>query len=636
MEHRKLRWTALALALGLMGGAILGPQGLYAQQSGSATPTSLNYTRADSFPHVLGAYSEPMVPQPRMSNSDRLRSLIHDGKLTLSLQDVIALALENNLDIDVARYGLAYAQTDLLRTRSGGSNRGINPSLFGGVSTFAGGAAGGGRGSGGGAGGITGGGTVSQVSQVGCCDPVAGVSFGWNQSATPLNFTVVSGIPVANTHTSATSVFYGQGFMTGTSYVVALFGTRQSSDELNQLFNPYISTGMQIGFNQHLLNGFGYRANAKFLRIAQNDVRQADSVFRQQVITTVGQVLNLYYDLLAFRENVRVAERSLALAEKTLSDNKRQVEIGTLAPIEVVRAEAEVAARQQDLIVAQTNLQEQQTTLKTALAKVIDPELAAATIEPTDTLPDPKPGDIPPLDEALKEAAKNRPEIEQAEIDLRNQSITIKAGRNALLPTLDVFATYGPQGLEGNSLVGPAGFGDSLSQTFHGNYPSYSVGLSFTVPIRNRTARADAATNLLQERQLRVREQQTRNQIDQQVRNAEIALIQAKAQIEAASKSVVLEQQTLDAEQKKFQLGESTVINVIQTQRDLAAAEGTEVTARSTYAKALTQMEQSTGTILAKNNIELAEAKQGRVNRNLNIPGTPIQPPAHQGLGGLF
>lgn len=634
MEHRILRWSALAL--GLILGVSMGPQGLYAQQSGPATPTSLNYTQADSFPNFLGAYTEPMVPQPRMSNSERLRSLIHDGKLTLSLQDAIALALENNLDIDVARYGPAYAQADLLRTRSGQSNRGINPGLFGGVTTFAGSAAGGGRGGGGGAGGVTGGGGATQVSQVACCDPVAGVSYGWNQASTPLNFTVVSGVPVANSHTSSTSVFYGQGFMTGTSYVVAYFGTRQSSDQLNQLFNPYVSTGMEVGFNQHLLNGFGYRANAKFLRIAQNESRQADSVFRQQVMTTIGQVLNLYYDLLAFRENVRVAERSLALAEKTLSDNKRQVEIGTLAPIEVVRAEAEVAARQQDLIVAQTNLQQQQTTLKTAISKVVSPELAAATIEPTDTLPDPKPGDIPPLAEALKEAAQNRPEIVQDEINLQDQRITVKAARNALLPTLDVFATYVPQGLAGNTLVGPGGFGDAFSQTFRGQYPSYSAGVSLTIPIRNRAARADAAIALLQERQLRVKVQQTRNQIDQQVRNAEIALIQAKAQIEAARKSVVLEQQTLDAEQKKFQLGESTVINVIQTQRDLAAAEGTEVTARSNYAKALTQMEQSTGTILAKNNIELSEAKQGHVNRNPNIPGTPVQSSGHQGMGGRF
>lgn len=636
MEHRILRWLATPLAVGLILGVLLGPEGLRAQQSGPTTPTSLNYTRADSFPNVLGAYTEPMVPQPRMSNSDRLRSLIHDGKLTLSLQDAIALALENNLDIEVARYGPAYAQTDLLRTRSGGTNRGINPALFGGVSTFAGAAGGGGRTGGGGAGGITGGGGATQVSQVGCCDPFAGVSFGWNQSATPLNFTVVSGIPVASTHTSSTSVFYGQGFMTGTSYVVAVNGFRQSSNELNQLFNPFVSTGMTVGINQKLLNGFGYRANAKFLRIAQNQVGQADSVFRQQVITTIGQVLNLYYDLLAFRENVRVAERSLALAEKTLSDNKRQVEIGTLAPIEVVRAESEVASRQEELIVAQTNLQQQQTTLKTALAKTVDPQLAAATIEPTDTLPDPKSGDIPPLDEALKEAAKNRPEIEQAEISLRNQRITIKAARNALLPTFDVFATYAPVGLAGNSLAGVGGFGDSLSQSFHGDYPSYSVGATFTIPLRNRTARADAATALLQERQLRVQEQQTRNQIDQEVRNAEIALIQAKAQIEAARKAVTLAQQTLDAEQKKFQLGESTVFNVIQTQRDLAAAEGNEVTARSAYAKALTQMQQSTGTILAKNSIELNEAKQGRVNRNPNIPGTPIESPARHGLGGGF
>ncbi len=608
------------------------------------SPTSLDYTKSSSFPNVINPYMAPFVPQPRMSNSERLHSLIHDGKLVLSIEDAIALALENNLDIEVARYGPAYAQTDVLRTKSGGTTRGINPALFGGVTAFGAAAGGGSRGGTGGAGGVTGGGGATNVGSVGCCDPFAGVSFGWDQRDTPLNFTVVSGVPVVTTQTSSVSTFYGQGFLTGTSYVVALSGDRQSSSSLNQLFNPQVPTGLTLGFTQHLLNGFGYRANAKFLRIAKNDVRQADSVFRQQVITTVTSVMNLYYDLLAFRENVRVAEHTLALGERLLADNKRQVEIGTLAPIEVVRAESEVATDQQALIVAQTNLQLQQTLLKEALSKVMDPELATASIEPTDTLPEPKSEDIPPLDTALKQAMQNRPELEQSEINLRNQRITIQAARNALLPTFDLFGTYAPVGLSGNRLVCPpaeilptggcavapalvsAGYAQSLTQVFHGRYPDYSFGATLTIPIRNRAAKADAATALLQERQLQVQMQQSKNQIDQQVRNAEIALIQAKAQIEAADKAVKLAQETLDAEQKKFQLGESTVFLVIQTQRDLAAAEGNAVTAHSAYAKALTQLGQATGTTLVRNHIELSEALSGKVNKNPNIPGTPINP----------
>ncbi len=587
-----------------------------------------------------------------MSNSERIHTLIRDGKLYLSLDDAIALALENNLEIAIARYTPAYAQTDILRTRAGGATRGVNPGLFGGVTAFAGvGGGGGGGGGTGGAGGFSGRGGATNISTIGCCDPVAGFNFGWDRNTSPLNNAVLTGVPQITTQTTNLSGFFGRGFLTGTSLLMALNGFRQSTTGRNNLFNPEVPAGLTLGFSQRLLNGFGYRANAKFMRIAKNDVRFADSEFRQQVTTTITQVVNLYWDLVSFRENVGVAEKSLGLAQKTLSDNKRQVEIGTLAPIEVVRAESEVAARQQELIVAQTSSQQQQELLKTALSKHVDADLAAAEIVPTDKLPQPKADDIPPLGKALQEAARNRPEIEQADINIRNQEITIQASRNALLPTLDVFGAYVPTGLSGNRLVlgpcpspsslvqgqclsqdgqffpqpvlgvAPAGAFQSLSQVFHGNFPDYSFGLTLQVPIRNRAAQADAATALLQERQLRTQLQQKKNQVAQDVRNANIAVIQARAQIEAATKAKVLAQQTFDAEQKKFQLGESTVFLVIQAQRDLATAGGNEVKAHSAYAKALTQFAQATGTTLEKNRIQLADAKNGEVARAPNIPG---------------
>jgi outer membrane protein len=301
----------------------------------------------------------------------------------------------------------------------------------------------------------------------------------------------------------------------------------------------------------------------------------------------------------------------------------------------VVRAESEVAARQQDLIVAQTGLQQQQEFIRTALSKQVDKELAAAEIDPTDQLPEPKPEDVPPLDAALSLAAKNRPEIEQADLNLRGQEITVKANRNGLLPSLNLFATYIGQGLSGNScgLGGPApmcvqdlvpgGSSQALSQTFQGQFPDYSFGVSLSFPIRNRSAQADAARALLEERQLRTQLQKTKNQVAQEVRNAEIALTQAKAQIEAARKAVTLARQTLDAEQKKFQLGESTVFLVIQAQRDLVAAEVRNVLARAIYAKALMQFAQATGTTLEKHNVQIGEAREGKVARAPNIPGTP-------------
>jgi outer membrane protein TolC len=580
-----------------------------------------------------------------MSNSERVHSLISGGKLRLSIEDALALALENNLDISVARYNLGFAQTDLLRAKSGGATRGV-PGAFSSSALFAGAIGGGISGisssSTSSASGVTGSGGATNVGVIGCCDPVAGAQFGWDRRTSPLNYIVVSGAPVVTTQTSSAVTYFGQGFLTGTSYAVAINGYRQSTTSLNTLFNPVVPTGLTVGVDQQLLSGFGYRANAKFIRIAQNDLRVSNSVFRQQVITTVAQVLNLYWDYLAYKENVRVAEQALAYSEKLLSDNRRQVEIGTLAPIEVVRAESEVASDQQNLIVAQTSLQQQAELIKTALSRKVDSELISAQIDAVDKLPAPSPNDIPPLDQALKQALQNRPEVEQADLNLRYQSVVIKANRNALLPILDMFATYAPAGLSGlSSVLAPCpsgytpngnqclsrqGISQSLSQLFHGNYPDYSFGFTLQFPIRNRSAQADAARALLEQRQLEEQLQKQKNQVEQDVRSAEIGVIQAKAQIQAGVKAVLLAQKTLDAEQKKFQLGESTVFLVIQAQRDLATAEGNEVKARSTYAKALTQFQQVTATILAEHHVELNDALQGKVTRSPNIPGTHDEP----------
>ena len=654
MNHKNLRWFALTVALG----SLLIAQSMHAQATRTTNPATMEFGNTGWFPSFWGPYSSPYVPQPRMSNSERVHSLISGGKLRLSIEDALALALENNLDISVARYNLGFAQTDLLRAKSGGATRGV-PGAFSSSALFAGAIGGGISGisssSTTSASGVTGSGGATNVGVIGCCDPVAGAQFGWDRRTSPLNYTVVSGLPTVITQTTNGVAYFGQGFLTGTSYAVAVSGYRQSTTSLNTLFNPAVPTNLTVGFDQQLLNGFGYRANAKFIRIAQNDMRISNSVFRQQVITTVAQVLNLYWDYLSYKENVRVAEQALAYSEKLLSDNKRQVEIGTLAPIEVVRAESEVASDQQNLIVAQTSLQQQAELIKTALSRKVDSELISTQIDAVDKLPQPRPDDIPPLDQALKQALQNRPEVEQAELNVRYESIVVKANRNALLPTLDLFATYAPTGLSGlSSVLGPCpsgytangnecqasgletiprpmltsnqGISQSLSQLFRGNYPDYSFGFTLQFPIRNRSAQADVARALLEQRQLEEQLQKQKNQVEQDVRSAEIGVIQAKAQIQAGVKAVLLAQKTLDAEQKKFQLGESTVFLVIQAQRDLATAEGNEVKARSTYAKALTQFQQVTATILADYHIELNDALQGKVTRSPNIPGTRDEP----------
>jgi outer membrane protein len=454
MKPKNACWLAVTVALGI----VMATTVLVGQETKPAGKAPFQYSNTRLFPSFWDPYTTPYIPPERMSNSDRIHSLVRDGKLHLTIGDAIALALENNLDIAVSRYNIAFAHNDIPRVEGGGANRGFAGSfnsaalfagaLGGGIS--AGSAAGSSR-----AGGTSGGGGATQLGG-GTFDPAVGFSMGWDRNTTPLGTTVITGVPFVTSQTTNYGVFYQQAFQTGTQFTTYLGGGRQSTTSLSSIFNPLVSGSFAVGFTQPLLNGFGYRANAQFIRIAKNDLKLADSVFRQQVITTIAQVLNQYWDLLSFKENVRVAEKALAYAEKLYSDNKRQVEIGTLAPIEVVRAESEVAARQQDLIVAQTSLQQQAELVKTAIAKQVNTELATVSVSPDDQLPEPKPGDVAPLDEALRLAIKNRPEIEQADLKLKDQHVTIQGARNRLLPSLNVFASYVPTGLSGNlPIYGP-------------------------------------------------------------------------------------------------------------------------------------------------------------------------------------
>jgi len=646
------------LAIICLGSFLLAPPWARGQQADSAVvahPQNFESTVGNTrwFPDFWEPYSSPYVPEAKMSNSERLRTLLSDGKLHLSISDLIELALENNLDIAVARYNIAFAHTDILRTKAGGAARGFSGS-FNSSALYAGAIGSGVSGSGvaasSGAGGVTGSASATQLGG-GSFDPSAFFSFGWDRNTTPLGTTVVTGVPFETLQ--GTSYFGGlqQAFQTGTSYQIILGGERGSNTSLTPVYNPSVNTFMAAGFTQPLLNGFGRRANAAYIRIAKNDLKKADSVFRQQVITTLGTVLNDYWDYVADQENVRAKEQALAYSQKQLEDNRKQVEIGTLAPIEVVRAESQVASDQQALIVAQTTLQQQAELIKTALTRHVDTDLAGAQIVADDKLPEPRPDDIPSIDEALKKAFANRPEIEQTEINIRNQELTIAHARNGLLPSFNIFGTYIASGLYGDQVLCPAGatvylpgciypngtaaapvgvanggVSQALTQTLQGRYPNYSFGANLSIPIRNRQAQADMARALLERRQYDTQLQQSKNSIASAVRSAMISVIQAKAQINAAVKSTALYRQTLDAEQKKFKLGESTVFLVIQAERDLENAEGAEIAARSTYAKAVTAYQQAVGTILADYHLQLDDAVQGTVAHPANIPGSASTP----------
>jgi outer membrane protein len=665
-------WLALSLSAGPLaaqqnGGSTQAPAAstqapANSSQAGEAAPsgglapgaTNFDYSQSHALPNFFSTFVPEPVPEPSMSNSQLLHSLMTSGKLVLSLDDAIALALENNLTIAVARYNIPYAQLDLLRSRAGGATRGV-PGAFQSQSLFAGAIGGGLSSSSGGSstsgGGALGGGGPINIGTISCCDPVAGFNYGWAYNVSPLNYETVNLASTVASHITSMSSYFGQGFLTGTSYAVGINGFRESSTSPAALFNPEVPTGMFLGIDQQLLNGFGYRANAKFIRIAQNDIKYEDAAFRVQVMTTVAQVVNDYYTLLYDRQNVGVTQEAVNYSQHLLDDNKKQVEIGTLAPIEVVRAESELATDQQNLIVAQTTLKQQEQVLKTELSKQVTPDLAAIDVQPTDKFPTAEVEMVPPVDKALELAFQNRPEITEANLNLSNQEITLKAVRNQLLPTLTAFASYTPSGLSGNrALLGcppgytfsstseecgsggtvvapivtgtaPGGILQSFTGLFHNNYPYYSYGLSLSIPIRNRTEQADAARALFEQRQLQTQLQQEKNTIAQDVRNAEIAITQAKAQIDATIKAVDLARQTLDADQKKFQLGETTTFQLIQDQRDLTTAEGNQAKANQTFSAALTQFSQATGTTLDRYHVEIGDAKQGRVTHPPNIPG---------------
>lgn len=631
MRMEKVSWVAMLVILVIAFLVGFSPADLQAQQTGSQQqPQAKKTFDYSSGTSIFKAYSYPYIPAPSLANTSQLSQLIQNNKLDLSLDAAIELALQNNLDIAVARFQLPLARLDVLRTKAGSAARGVggavvsNALFAGAIGAGVSGASGGGGTSGGG---FSGGGIVP-TSSIGPGDPVAGFSFGLNNSSTPLNFATVYGIGTLGSHTASYSSFFGKGFFTGTSFVASISGQRSSTTSTTSLFNPSIPTTLQVGFNQRLLKGFGRRANMVFIRIARNDLNVAQSVFRQQVITTVAQVLNAYYTLLADRDQVRVAQSAVNYSQKLVNDDKKQVQIGTLAPLDVVQAESELASDQQQLIVAQTTYLQQQETLKTLISKRVTTRLTGVEINPTNTLPEPTPGDIPSLHQALVEAVQNRPEIRQDELNLRNQNYTIQSNRNGLLPSLDAFATYQSNGLAGvpyGSFVGAGtgGAGDSLSQVFAGKYPSYSVGVTLQIPIRNRVEQANAAQAVVELHEMQTSLQRQKNQIEQDVRNAEIAVTQAKAQINAAVKARDYAQQALNAEIKKLRLGVSTTLNVILLQRDLITAEGNLAKARQAYAQALVQFHQATGTTLDAHNIVLTNPATGQYNRQTNIPGAP-------------
>jgi outer membrane protein len=601
-----------------------------------------------SFPNVIAPYTREDVPPPDLTNTPRIEQLMREGKIYLSMDDAVALALENNLDIGIARYNLNIADTDVLRAKSGANN--ILGANFGIVQNTPGGGVGGlsgtvGSGPGGttaAAGGI-GAGTSGLVTTslglgpiITSFDPVVTGTLQFDHS----RFIPTSPFVGTQQNTTTGNFSYLQGFHSGTNMSVGFTNSRTTTNSAFQTVSPALSSGFQFRLTQHLLQGFGFVANDRLIRITKNNRETSDVAFRLQVLTTVDQIENLYWNLVYAYENVRVQQEALAFAQKTLSDNQKQVEIGSLAPIEVVRAQNSVAADQQNLIQAQTNLDLQQLLMKNALSRTLkDPHLASAEVIPTSTMALPEQEPVVPTEDLINEALAHRAELAESRIDLTNRDISARAIKSALLPSLDLFAYYNGSGIggaqnpnyiclrqpssgfcQGFLPTNPVSYGATLSDLVDSSAPDKGVGVTLTIPIRNRQAQALASRSLLEYRQAQMRLEQIENQVRIEVRNAQFSVTQNRAAVQAAQAAVALARQSLDAEQKKFNLGASTSTLVLQNQSALATAESNLVSAEAAYEKAQVELDRATGQLLEHAGIVMSDAEKGDVTHTPKIP----------------
>jgi len=579
----------------------------------------------------LAAYRASLVPQPVLANSPRIDSLIHNGVLELSLNDAIALALENNLDIAIARYNIPIAQADVLRTRAGGSFRGVNTGVVqntpgGGVGGFgsgssgagAGGTSGGAGGAGSGASGLVQS-TLGTGTNVSSYDPSITGSLNNEHYTQPLSNTTVYGVPTLHSNTTNGNINYSQAFASGTSLSASFLNSRDTSNSPDNLLNPTLNSYYRVLLQQQLLAGFGFGPNLRFLRIARNNQKISDEAFKLQVATTVTQIANMYWDLVAAYEDEQVKTRSLDFAQQALESGRKQLELQAIPAMDVLKDEAEVANREQDLTIAKTTLEFQELLIKNALTKNLDdPILEAMPVRPTDQSGMTQSGDVGPTEDLIAQALKNRTELLESDIDLDNRRISNGAARNALLPQLSATAFYGGTGLAGlqNPLSGvtstaPPGFGGAATHAFNNSAPDYYVGLSLNIPIRNRVAKSDQYRAELETRQAELRLQQLKKQIRIEVRNAQYALVQSQARVESAKKARDLADKTFDISGKEQALGAGSNFQTLTARRDLAAAESALVAAMTAYQKARIEVHRAIGDTLDANSISIESAKTG-------------------------
>jgi outer membrane protein TolC len=582
----------------------------------------------------INTFRATLVPQPNLANSARIDSLAHDGVLELSLKDAISLALENNLDLAIARYNIPIAQADVLRTQAGGFFRGVNTGVVqntpgGGVGGFgspssgagAGGTSAGAGGAGAGASGQVQS-TLGTGTNVSSYDPMISGIFNIEHYTVPQSSTVIYGVQELQQNTTTGNIAYSQAFPTGTTLSAIFDNNRGTLNSPNSILNPTLNSYYHIAFEQQLLAGFGLGPNLRYLRIAKNNRKISDEAFKLQVVTTITQIADMYWDLVAAYEDEQVKSRSLDFANQTLDNDRKQLTLQAIPAMDVMKAEAEVANREQDLTIAKSTLQFQELLIKNALTKNLDdPILEAMPVRPTDqsTMQNTTTA-TGPTEDIIAQALRDRLELEESSIDLDSRRISRNAARNALLPSVALTGYYGGTGLAGipnpashTPSVSPQNWSGAVRDSFNGSAPDYYVGLSVNVPLRNRIAKSDQYRSELEARQSELRLQQLKKQIRIEVRNAQYALEQNEARVVSARKARDLAQKTFEITGKEQELGAGSSYQTLTARRDLAAAESTLVAALTAYQKAKIELDRSVGSTLEANSISIESARAGVV-----------------------
>jgi outer membrane protein TolC len=583
------------------------------------------------------AYRSDIVPPPSMVNSRRLMEVVRDGKLYLSLQDAISLALENNLDLVIARYNLPIAQTDVQRTAAGGILRGVNTGVVTGTPGGGGEGAGAGTGAGGttaGAGGAGAGsaGIVSSTLGTGVPVPEFDPQISANayvDHTAQLPTTLLGGVNLYKYNSTYGDIGYNQNFPTGTSLQVDWVNQRKTSNGTFDFLSPALTSRMAVTVSQQLLAGFALGPNLRFLRIARTDLKISDIAFRAQVIATVTQICDIYWDLVSAYDDEQVQERSVTFATDTLNTSRKQLELQAIPAMDVLKAESDLAVRQQDLTVARTNLELQELYMKNAITRALDdPVLQEMPVVPTDRIATQIQPMTEPVQDMIADALRNRTELQETTLDLQNRALSRQSARNALLPSLSIYGLYVGTGLAGQKSPNynpnafgvpipvppvPPAYGGALQSVFANNAPEYQVGLKLNIPLRNRIAKADQYRTELEYRQAQVFAEQLKKRISIEVRNASYALEQAASRVDAARKASDLAAKTLDIMQKEQKLGAGSNQMTLSAEHDLALAQSALVAAETAYEKARIEVRRATGSVLEDYGISIADAKSGVV-----------------------